>query len=205
MYLYPKWIRVWHVFNAILFIILIITGLKIHYSDKESTSVIAESVISIKWHNFAAVLLIINYTVFIAGNIITKNGKYYRIAGKGFIVESCIQLKYYISGMFKGEKRPFPVTEEQKFNPLQKLSYVIAMYIAVPLIIISGIALILPVQSFPEFFGFRGHFFTNVLHISTGFFLSIFIIIHIYSCTLGSKPSSLFTGIITGYYVSDED
>jgi thiosulfate reductase cytochrome b subunit len=205
MYLYPKWIRAWHLFNAILFIILIITGLKIHYMDKESTSVISESVKSIKWHNIAAFLLIINYILFIAGNIITKNGKYYRIAGRGFIGELFIQLKYYLSGMFKGEKRPFPVTEEHKFNPLQKLSYVIAMYFAVPLVIISGIALFLPDKSIPEIFGFSVHLITIVLHISTGFFLSLFFIIHIYSCTLGSRPTSLFTGIITGYHMSDED
>jgi thiosulfate reductase cytochrome b subunit len=33
-----------------------------------------------------------------------------------------------------------------------------------------------------------------------GFFLSIFMIIHVYTCTLGSKPTSLFRGIITGYH-----
>ena len=92
----------------------------------------------------------------------------------------------------------------QKFNPLQKLSYVIAMYIAVPLLIISGIALFLNDLPLPEVLTLSGPVYMNILHISTGFFLSLFIIIHIYTCTLGSKPSSLFTGIITGYHVSDE-
>lgn len=205
MYLYPKWIRAWHVLNAVLFVVLIITGLNIHFTDSEGISASMESTTSVRWHNFASFLLIINYIVYVTGNIITKNGKYYRISGKGFIGDLYLQFRYYLYGMFKGEKRPFTVSEEQKFNPLQKLSYVIAMYIFVPLLIISGIVLFLPDLSLPEIFTLSGSLFMNILHISTGFFLSVFIIVHIYSCTLGSKPSSLFTGIITGYHVSDED
>jgi thiosulfate reductase cytochrome b subunit len=37
-----------------------------------------------------------------------------------------------------------------------------------------------------------------------GFLLSVFMVIHIYTCTLGTKPWSLFKGIITGYHESDE-
>ncbi len=205
MYLYPKWIRAWHVLNAVLFVVLIITGFNIHFADSENTSAAMKSTTSVRWHNFASVLLIINYIVYVTGNIITRNGKYYRISGKTFIGDLYLQFRYYLYGMFRGEKRPFPVSEEQKFNPLQKLSYVIAMYIFVPLLIISGIGLFLPDLSLPEIFILSGSLFMNILHISTGFFLSVFIIVHIYSCTLGSKPSSLFTGIITGYHVSDED
>ena len=191
MYLYPKWIRAWHVLNAVLFVILIITGLNIHYADGESTSVGAESIAAVKRHNIAALLLIINYIVFITGNIITKNGQFYKIAVKGFVGDLFIQLKYYLSGMFKGEKRPFPVTEIQKFNPLQKLSYVIAMYIAVPLLIISGIALFLTDLHLPEVLTLSGPVYMNILHISTGFFLSLFIIIHIY--TLYTRFQTIFS------------
>lgn len=205
MYLYPKWIRAWHVLNAVLFIVLIITGLNIHFADGVSTYESMKSPTSVRWHNFASVLLIINYIVYVTGNVLTKNGKYYRIASKGFIGDLYLQFRYYLYGMFRGEKRPFPVSEEQKFNPLQKFSYVIAMYIVVPLVILSGIALFLPDLSLTEIFTLSGSLFMNILHISTGFFLLVFVIIHIYSCTLGSKPTSLFTGIITGYHVSDED
>ena len=105
---------------------------------------------------------------------------------------------------FKGEKHPFPVTEESKFNPLQKVSYVLAMYVAVPLLIISGIGLFFPEITIKSFFGVSGLILTDILHITIGFFLSVFLIIHIYTCTLGAKPTSLFRGIITGYHVSDD-
>ena len=204
MYLYPKWLRAWHVINAILFLILIATGLSMQYTDKENVLYVVGFAKAVKWHNFAAILLTINYILFVTGNFLTKNGRYYRIGKKNFLSDLGKQLKYYSWGMFKGEKHPFPVTEERKFNPLQKISYVLAMYVAVPLLIISGIGLFFPEITIKSFFGVSGLILTDFLHITMGFFLSIFMVVHIYTCTLGAKPTSLFRGIITGYHVSDE-
>jgi len=203
MYLYPKWIRLWHVFNAVLFLILIVTGISMQYTDKENTVYVVGFAKAVKWHNFAAVLLTISYIFFVTGNLFTKNGTYYRIGKKDFLSDLGKQLKYYSWGMFKGEKHPFPVTEERKFNPLQKLTYVLAMYIAVPLLIISGIGLLLPEITLPSLFGISGLILTDILHITMGFFLSIFMVIHIYTCTLGAKPTSLFWGMISGYHRSE--
>ena len=204
MYLYPKWLRAWHVLNAVLFLILIITGLSMQYTDKGNASYIVGFSYAIKWHNFAAIVLIINYVIFVIGNFLTVNGKYYMISRKNFISDLMKQLKFYSFGMFKGEKHPFPVTEERKFNPLQKLTYVLAMYVALPLLIISGIGLLFPEITIKTIFGVSGLILTDILHITMGFSLSIFMIIHIYTCTLGSKPTSLFRGIITGYHISDD-
>jgi thiosulfate reductase cytochrome b subunit len=203
MYLYPKWIRVWHFLNAVMFFILIVTGLSMQYTDKENASYVVGFAKAVKWHNFAAIVLIINYILFVTGNLLTKNGSYYRISKKNFKSDIVKQLKYYSRGMFKGEKHPFPVTEERKFNPLQKITYVLVMYVAVPLLIISGIGLLFPEITITRFFGASGLILTDILHITMGFFLSIFLVIHIYTCTLGAKPTSLFWGIISGYHRSE--
>ena len=150
-------------------------------------------------------MLIINYIIFVTGNLFTKNGRYYKIEKESFKEDLIRQLKFYSWGMFKSEKHPFPVTEERKFNPLQKLTYVIAMYLAIPLLIISGIGLLFPEITITRFFGVSGLILTDILHITMGFFLSIFTVIHIYTCTLGAKPTSLFWGMISGYHRSDED
>jgi thiosulfate reductase cytochrome b subunit len=204
MYLYPKWLRAWHVFNAILFLILIATGLSMQYTDKENPAYIVGFAKAVKWHNFAAILLIINYIIFVTGNLLTQNGRYYKIKKTGFFSDLMKQLMFYSFGMFKKEKHPFPVTEEQKFNPLQKLSYVLAMYVAIPLLIVSGIGLLIPEITIKTFFGISGLILTDILHITMGFFLSIFMIIHIYTCTLGAKPTSLFWGMISGYHRDEE-
>jgi thiosulfate reductase cytochrome b subunit len=204
MYLYPKWIRLWHVTNAIMFIILIITGLSMQYTDKENSTYVVGFAKAVKWHNFAAMVLTANYVVFVFGNAFTGNGKYYRIKKENFISELIDQMKYYAFGMFRGEKHPFPVSLERKFNPLQKFSYVMAMYVGMPLLIVSGIVLLFPEIAFDKVFGVSGLVLNDILHITTGFFLSIFMIIHIYTCTLGAKPSSLFKGMLSGYHESED-
>jgi thiosulfate reductase cytochrome b subunit len=204
MYLYPKWIRIWHVLNALMFFILIITGLSMQYTDKENSSYVVGFAKAVKWHNFAALILTANYVFYILGNAFTGNGRYYRIKKENFLTDLMKQMRYYAFGMFKGEKHPFPVTMESKFNQLQKFSYVLAMYAGMPLLIISGIVLLFPEIAIESVFGMSGLVQNDILHITTGFFLSIFMIIHIYTCTLGAKPSSLFRGMLSGYHESDD-
>jgi thiosulfate reductase cytochrome b subunit len=203
MYLYPIWVRLWHIINAILFIILIVTGLSIQYTDKQEYALVVSFARAVKWHNIAAVILIFNYVIFVAGNVLTDNGKYYRISKEGFVPDLVKQLKYYSLGMFKGEIHPFPVTFERKFNPLQKLTYVLAMYVAFPLLIISGLGLLFPETTINRFMGVSGLILTDILHITMGFVLSLFMIVHIYTCTLGAKPTSLFKSMISGFHESD--
>ena len=73
-----------------------------------------------------------------------------------------------------------------------------------PLLILSGIVLLIPELAPDRILGMTGMVLTDILHITTGFLLSIFMIIHIYTCTLGAKPTSLFRGMITGYHSTDE-
>jgi thiosulfate reductase cytochrome b subunit len=201
MYLYPKWLRIWHWLNAALFLVLIVTGISMQYTDKGNTALVMVGFErAVKWHNIAAIILTFNYIVFVAGNVFTSNGKYYRVEKENFMKNLMSQLKYYAFGMFRGEKHPFPVTEQRKFNPLQQITYVLAMYLGLPLLIISGAGLLLPEITVRSFFGQSGLIYTDILHITMGFLLSVFMVIHIYTCTLGSKPGSLFWGMISGYH-----
>lgn len=200
MYLYPVWVRLWHIFNALLVIILIITGISLQYTNNSDFVPVVGFERAVKWHNIAAALLIVNYIFFVVGNIVTGNGKYYRMRRKNFLKDQVKQLKYYSFGIFKGEKPPFPVTLERKFNPLQKFSYVLAMYVAFPLLIISGFGLLFPETVLNQFLGISGLILTDILHIAMGFSLSVFMVIHIYTCTLGSKTGSLFKSMISGFH-----
>jgi len=204
MYLYPKWLRIWHLINALLFLILIVTGLSMQYTDLDNSMYVVGFAKAVKWHNYAAFILTASYVVFVLGNAFTKNGMYYRIRRENFWSDLMKQLRYYSFGMFKGEKHPFPVTEDRKFNPLQKVTYVLAMYLGMPVLIVSGFVLLFPEVAMDNVFGMSGLVLNDILHIATGFFLSIFMIIHIYTCTLGAKPTSLFWGMISGYHRSED-
>ncbi|HBE43399.1 MAG TPA: cytochrome B [Bacteroidales bacterium] len=205
MYLYPVWLRLWHALNAVLIIILIITGISMQYTDKEDSIFIVSFASAVKLHNITAIVLTISYIFFVVMNIATGNGKYYRLKRKNFFSDLVKQMRYYAYGMFKGEKHPFPVSMERKFNPLQKITYVLTMYVGLPLIIISGLGLMFPEITVKKAFGVSGFILTDILHITTGFFLSLFLVVHIYTCTLGARPTSLFRGMLSGYHEPEED
>jgi thiosulfate reductase cytochrome b subunit len=199
VYLYPVWIRLWHLLNLLLFLILIFTGISLQYvSDSGKFLISFEHAIT--WHNVAAFLLTANYVVYVLGNWFSGNGKYYRIKRKKMTRRLIKQFKFYAYGMFQGEEHPFPVSEKRKFNPLQKMSYILAMYLGMPLLIISGFGLLFPELLVGQFLGVSGLAINDVIHVTMGFILSVFMVVHIYTCTLGEKPGTLFKSMINGYH-----
>ncbi len=202
IYLYPVWIRLWHTLNALMFLVLLITGISLHYASAESSFIPFQ--VSVALHNVCAIILTINFGVFVLGNMFTGNGTYYRKWRKNLWPKLWKQFLFYAVGIFKGEPHPFPITKKQKFNPLQKVSYVFAMYFGMPLLIVSGIALMFPEKISATIFKINGLVFYDALHIIVGFVLSIFLLIHLYTCTLGDKPGTLFKSMINGYHEEHE-
>jgi len=205
MYLYPLWIRLWHLINGIAVLILIVTGVSMFLADNSASQLFDEASKAARWHNVSATILTINYLLFVAGNIISENGKYYKIRKGSFFSDLTGQLKYYLCDMFRGKKDPFKATFEQKFNPLQKITYIVTMYIALPLLIISGVGLMLPEKTLSSLFGLNSLVVTDILHIIIGFFIVLFLAIHIFLSTLTPGSTSSLSGIITGYKRSNEE
>ena len=197
IYLYPVWIRLWHWFNAFMCLLLIITGVSMQYSDPEFPMIRFDWAVSI--HNIAGVILAFSYLYFLIGNIITSNGRNYYFR-KGLKKNLLIQARYYSYGIFKGENPPFPISKEWKFNPLQKFSYIVVMHLVVPVVAISGVMLLYPDVLVIEIFGNKALHITDIFHVVTGFCISLFLIVHLYFCTIGHTAFSNFKGMITGYH-----
>ena len=195
MYLYPKWIRFWHLLNALLCLLLIFTGLNLQYSWEIIPLERATSM-----HNIGGIILTAGYLIFFVGNLLSPNRKHYKIRLKGLAGGMAKQLYYYTIGMFRGEKNPFAVSKENKFNPVQKVSYLIIMYLCLPLIILTGWDMMFPGSISIMLLGTRGLVVSDLIHIVSGFIVSIFMIIHIYLSTLGPSAGSLFMSILSGYH-----
>jgi len=202
LYLYPVWIRIWHTINGLTFILLLFTGIALHYAGTGFSLITFKASVAI--HNVCALILTFSYGVFVLGNMFTKNGNYYRKWRKNLVPKLWKQFMFYAVGIFKNEPHPFPITKKQKFNPLQKVSYVFAMYFGMPLLILSGIVLMVPDLVTNEIFKVNALIFYDVLHIVVGFVLSVFLLIHLYTCTLGDKPGTLFKSMINGYHEEHE-
>jgi thiosulfate reductase cytochrome b subunit len=200
-YHYPVWVRLWHITNAVLCLFLIVTGFSMLYSNPSNDLVVGfKRAVSI--HNICGVLLTFSYTIFLFGNLFTSNGKHYLLALKGVGQRLYKQAYYYIYGYFVGEKAPFPVTGDRKFNPLQQVSYLGVMYFVIPLLFITGWALMFPEFILKKFLGFSGIFLTDQFHVVLGFMVVIFMFIHLYVSTMGKSPVSNFRSIVTGWHES---
>ncbi len=199
MYLYPKWIRFWHLLNALLCLIMIFTGLNLQYSWEIIPPEKAANV-----HNVGGIILSGSYLIFFIGNLVSPNRKHYRIRLKGLIGGMVKQTYYYTTGIFRGEENPFAVSKEDKFNPVQKVSYLFIMYLCLPLIILTGWDMMFPGSLSIVLLGTSGLVISDLIHIVSGFIVSIFMIIHIYLCTLGPSPGSLFMSILSGYHPGDD-
>ena len=157
--------------------------------------------LAVNLHNISGVIVTAIYFLFLFGNIFSSNGKYYRINKENLTDRMKKQYKYYTKGIFNDADPPFPVTKERKFNPLQKITYVVSMYIFMPLIIITGWALLFPEATVDKVFGTSGLLLTDVFHIIIGFLLSVFMIVHIYFATISHSPGGNFRAMITGWHV----
>jgi thiosulfate reductase cytochrome b subunit len=198
LYLYPVWLRIWHGINALSIILLIITGISMQYSNLDYALVEFDTAVFV--HNLFGVITAFNYLVFLVANIFTGNGKAYRIQIKGLISRLMVQSDYYLRGYFKGENKPFPISKENKFNPLQRIAYLSAMYLFVPGVIITGIALLYPEIIIENVLKTSGIKLTAIFHASLGFLISVFLIIHLYVASVGKNPLRNYKSIISGYH-----
>ena len=197
LYYYPIWLRIWHGINAIGIILLIISGLSMNAGVESS---FINFNVAVNMHNISGIVVSFNYLLFLIGNIVTDNSKFYIVKPKGFLKRPMKQAYYYIWGMFHGMKAPYPLSEKRKFNPLQKYFYILVMYLALPVIILTGFALLFPELIFEKIYNISGVLITAVLHSALGFIISVFLIIHLYVSSIGKSPLENFKSIITGWH-----
>ncbi len=200
LYLYPVWIRVWHAINALFFLVLLISGISMQYSNPQYPLLPFD--VAVSSHNISGIVIFIAYLFYLVAFVLTSNKKHYRIERKGLFDRLSKQVRYYVFGVFKGEDAPYPTGEEAKFNPLQQITYVGVIFVLYPVLIITGLALMFPEVIIDNFFGIGGTLLTALLHASAGFLVSLFLVIHLYFATMGASVSSNFKSIINGYHES---
>ena len=197
IYHYPLWIRLWHLANALFCLVLIVSGLSMQFSEPNRTLIRFDIAVTI--HNSAALLFVINYLFFVITNRLTGNSRFYKFPRKNYVSNLSVQFRYYTYGIFRGQKAPFPVNHKRKFNPLQHFSYIIVMYVLIPVITITGCGLFFPGIVIFKVFGISGLFLTDLIHILAGFIISMFLIVHIYFCMLGTSIFTSFRSMINGW------
>ena len=86
------------------------------------------------------------YGFFVIANAVSGNWWQYVPKSPGVLQRCWTQTRFYLWGVFKGEREPFPMTREANFNALQAIIYWLVMYLLLPITIVSAFILDSPAR-----------------------------------------------------------
>lgn len=198
-YLIATWIRVWHWTNALLILILGITGMSVHFADPDR--MLVEFSLAVRLHNIAGVTLIGAYLFFVIANIVSGNWWQFVPKPPGIIQRLIKQAMWYGIGVFKGEPHPHEPSKDEHFNVLQAVTYWNVMYLLMPVILISGLVYLYPEFAPDTLFGFDGLLPVAMVHYLSASAVLLFMLSHIYLGTTGKTVGQMFRMMITGWHV----
>lgn len=185
MYIYQRFERFWHWAQAVLIIILGITGFEIH-----GTYQIFGFGVSSRIHRIAAVALIILAIFAIFWHFTTGEWRQYLPTTRN--LREIIH--YYTKGIFRGEPHPSEKTALSKLNPLQRFTYLGFKLLIFPVLATTGV-LYLFYNELPQ----ASLVVIAIIHTAAAFLITIFFIIHVYMTTTGRTVFSNIAAMITGY------
>jgi thiosulfate reductase cytochrome b subunit len=201
LYLYPRWLRVWHWINALLFLVLMYTGASMHFGGG---GWLMPFDLAVTTHNTAGILLTLGWIGFVIGNLTTENGRHYRVRFSGFFERLFAQARYYGYGIFHNALHPFHVSAEMKLNTLQQVSYLGVMYGLMPLLILSGWAFLFSVSLPETLLGLPSVWLVAMAHLTLAYLLVLFLLVHMYIITTGETVTTNLRAMITGWHREDE-
>jgi len=205
IYLHPLPIRIWHWVNAGGFIILILTGAQIRFGNVIHLFSFETAVDIHSWTGF---ILIANYCIWLFYYLFTGNIKIYIPPlhhPVEFAKKALRQAKFYGLGIMVGDENPHHSTFDNKFNPMQQVSYLMIMATLIPVQIITGLLLWDPKLFAPLVNLIGGIQIVVLIHILLWIFFSAFMIVHFYLATLGHTPLAHIIAMFTGYEEEDEE
>ncbi|MDR2605022.1 MAG: cytochrome b/b6 domain-containing protein [Desulfovibrio sp.] len=197
-FVYPAPIRLFHWINAVGFLLLLWTGLGIHF---EGLPLVPALETSARIHNGVAWVLIANFAVFLLYGIFTGDIRQYVPRGPDLAGKIAAQARYYLYGIFSGAKKPFPISRERRFNPLQQVCYLVVFIIGMPVLLLSGALLLLPESATS---GLAGRETLASAHYGLAIAFGLFLAAHLYMTTTGDSITSLIRGMITGRHEQRE-
>lgn len=189
MYLFKGFERFWHWSQMLLILGMLTTGFEVHGTYSWLGYARASLL-----HSTLAWVLIGLWLFAIFWHFTTGEWRQYIPSTERLVAV----MRYYSSGIFKGETHPYRVTPERKHNPLQRLAYLGLKLFIHPLIWASGLIY----MYYNELQAFGAPLDLSVVasaHVFGAFLILVFLIGHAYLVTLGPKWYSHIKAMITGW------
>jgi predicted CXXCH cytochrome family protein len=198
--LHPLLERIWHWVQALCIVMLIITGIILHWPEKFP----GWFHWAVTVHNWFGVALVVSFVVWLVYNLATGRIRHY-IPRQGEIPEGMIkQARFYGYGIFKHEPHPYAPTEDNKFNPLQKIAYLKFQVFLMPILLISGILYLYPDRFKGIINACGGTVVLGTIHLILAALFAAFLVAHLYLATTGETILENFKAIIFGYGIKSD-
>jgi len=196
VYIYRKYVRLWHWVQAGSILALIISGLMIHFPAATGAFSLHPAVNA---HHLAAAVLLLNGLLGLFFYITTGEIRQLSIQLRGMLESAVAQARYYTQGIFKGAPYPFEKTPARRLNPLQRITYIAVMFFLLPLQVVSGSLLWLGGHQYialPPELTLTG---LSLAHTLAAWLFCSFLLMHIYLTTTGRTPLANIQAMVTGW------
>ena len=195
--MYARFERFWHWSQALLVILMLITGFEIHGSY---TLLGFESAVCV--HTIAAWILIGLWAFAWFWHLTTGEWKQYIPSTSERLTA---MVRYYAFGIFQGKAHPFHKDRSHKLNPLQRLAYLSLHVLIGPAIWISGLLYLFYTEwSSLALFSWLPLSAVAFVHTAAAFLMLTFLVAHLYlALTMDKKPFTSLRAMVTGYEESD--
>ncbi len=195
IYLYTRYERFWHWFQAAMIVVLLITGFEVHGLFR-----LLGFNLAVKVHNFVGITWLIAFAFFVFWVFTTGEWRQYvPTTQKMFAV-----VRYYAYGIFRGEAHPVPKRKDAKHNPLQRLVYLMLAATLLPIQMLSGF-LYWGYNSWADWgLDWLGLEPLALLHMAGAFSILVFLVTHVYMTTTGHSIFAHTKAMITGWEEIEE-
>lgn len=197
VYLHTVYERIWHWWQALAIMLLLVSGLEVHAPDR--VSVFGFSV-AVFVHNATGLALGLNAALGLFYQLSTGRIRSFLPEPRDFFSLALRQVMYYLKGIFRGEPHPIAKTPMKRLNPLQRITYLAILNVLLPLQIVTG-ALMWGGQRWPALLsGLGGLGPLALVHTLAAWLFAAFLIMHIYlATTAGHTWIAGVLGMITGW------
>jgi len=195
-YLYSRYERLWHWLQALAVLVLMATGLEIHFPTRVPFLGFETAV---RLHNVVGFVVVANAFLSAFYHLATGEIRQYLPTRRGFFADANTQARFYLRGLFRREPHPFDKTPECKLNPLQQITYMAILNVLLPLQVVTGILL----WGAPRWPGLEaavgGLGVLATVHGLGSWLFAAFLLMHIYLTTTGSTATSNLRAMVTGW------
>lgn len=202
IHLHPLPLRIWHWANALMVILLLITGIELRIPG---VAAVQPNSTALLVHRYVGWPMMISCLFWFVYSLMSGNLSQHYVIRKGDLKGTFRQLKFYLFSIFRGEENPFRASPDKRFNPLQKLAYGAMMCVFTPIIVVTGIF-------FSDVLFFRKYILLlnamkvlDAIHVIVAYIFAFYLIVHIYMATLGRRASSHIKAMIVGFEEEPEE